>query len=76
MTGRTGLAVAAILFGFLTGCGLAGGGVTDRVDVPRQAPVTTSTSSTVPAAPTTCTGGPRDPAACSESDGRRLPTSR
>ena len=75
MTGRTGLAVAGILFGFLTGCGIAGGGVTDRVDVPRQAPVTTSTSSTVPAAPTTCTGGPRDPAACSESDSRRLPTS-
>jgi hypothetical protein len=53
----------------------AGPGTPDRVQVPGQAP-TTATSTTVPSAPTTCTGGPDDPAACSESEGRPLPDSR
>jgi hypothetical protein len=69
------LAAAGVLLAVLAACGSAGPGTADRVQVPGQAP-TTATSATVPSAPTTCTGGPEDPAACSESDGRPLPDSR
>lgn len=77
MSAKVERTVAAILLGLLTSCGNSGGGSHDRGDRPRQAPVTTgSSATTIPDAPTTCTGSPRDPAACSEGNEGRLPTSR
>jgi hypothetical protein len=74
---KVGRTVLAILLGLLTSCGYSEGDAGDRGSPPRQAPVTTGSSATViPDAPTTCTGSPRDPAACIEGKEGRLPTSR
>jgi len=76
MTGRLRPVAAGALLVLLSACGASGPGNAERTEVPGQAPPTTAATGSTPDAPTTCTGKPDDPAACSESDGRRLPDSR